>query len=143
MKKIRISDTTLRDASAPVMHLVIGTSDIYLRHKLNWTRAHAVQAIARATRQARRHAATVQFSFEDATRSDPIFLRQCAQTAVEAGATRINIADTAGCMTPDEFGPLIADMVEFLGPDVLVSAHCHNDLGLATPPAIPPWKRSL
>lgn len=122
----------LHGAVAPLMHLVIGVSDIHLQHKLGISRARALDLIARSTRQARQWAPNVEFSLEDATRSDPIFLRQCAQTAVDAGATRINIADTVGCMTPDEFGPLVFDLVRFLGPDIIVSAHCHNDLGLAT-----------
>jgi 2-isopropylmalate synthase len=126
----------LRPAAAPVMHLVIGTSDIHLAHKLHMTRAQVVLAIERSVRHARRWSDAVQFSLEDATRSDPIFLRQCAEAAVQAGATRINIADTVGCMTPDEFGPLIRDMVQFLGASTIVSAHCHNDMGLATANAL-------
>ena len=122
----------LRPAAAPVMHLVIGTSDIHLVQKLRRTRAQVIATIEDAVRRARRWSNAVQFSLEDATRSDPIFLRQCAEAAVQAGATRINIADTVGCMTPDEFGPMIQDMVQFLGASVIVSAHCHNDLGLAT-----------
>jgi 2-isopropylmalate synthase len=129
---IDTAGSALRSAAAPVMHLVIGTSDIHLAHKLHMTRAQIVAAIGRCVRQARQWTDVVQFSLEDATRSDPIFLRQCAETAVEAGASRINIADTVGCMTPDEFGPMIQDMVQFLGRSVVVSAHCHNDMGLAT-----------
>jgi 2-isopropylmalate synthase len=122
----------LRPAAAPVMHLVIGTSDIHLVHKLRRTRAQVIATIEDSVRRARRWSDAVQFSLEDATRSDPIFLRQCAEAAVQAGASRINIADTVGCMTPDEFGPVILDMVQFLGASVMVSAHCHNDMGLAT-----------
>ncbi|MBX3178885.1 MAG: 2-isopropylmalate synthase [Candidatus Hydrogenedentes bacterium] len=129
---IDAAGAALRPAAAPLMHLVIGASDIHLAHKLRMSRAQVLAAIDRCTRQARNWADAVQFSLEDATRSDPIFLRQCAATAVAVGATRINIADTVGCATPDEFHPLIADMVQFLGPEVIVSAHCHNDLGLAT-----------
>jgi len=135
-RDIDAAGEALRGAAGPVMHLVIGTSDIQLQHKLGMSRARVVETIARCTREARRWSDTVQFSLEDATRSEPIFLRQCAQTALEAGATRINIADTVGCMTPGEFGPLIADLVQFLGPEIIVSAHCHNDLGLATANAL-------
>lgn len=126
----------LRPADAPVMHLVIGTSDIHLAHKLHRTRAQVVATIDCCVRQARQWSDSVQFSLEDATRSDPIFLRQCAETAVEAGARRINIADTVGCMTPDEFGPMIRDIAQFLGASTIVSAHCHNDMGLATANAL-------
>ena len=131
-RDIDAAGEALRGAVRPVMHLVIGASDIHLQYKLHMSRAEALSAIARCTRRARQWADAVQFSLEDATRGEPIFLRQCAAAAVEAGATRINIADTVGCATPDEFGPLIREMVGFLGPDVIVSAHCHNDLGLAT-----------
>ena len=126
----------LKDAVHPVMHLVIGSSDIHMAHKLCVSRAKLVATIDKSVRRARRWADVVQFSLEDATRSDPVFLRQCAQTAVDAGAARINIADTVGCMTPDEFGPMIYDMVQFLGPKIIVSAHCHNDMGLATANAL-------
>lgn len=131
-RDIDTAGEALRGAVAPVMHLVMGASDIHLQHKLGMTRARALDVIDCCTRQARRWAGEVEFSLEDATRSDPVYMRQCAQTAVEAGATRINIADTVGCATPDEFGPLVGDLVRFLGPDTVVSAHCHNDLGLAT-----------
>ncbi len=126
----------LQGAARPVMHLVIGTSDIHMTHKLRVSRATLIKRIAESVRRARRWSSEVQFSLEDATRSDPIFLRQCAQVAVEAGATRINIADTVGCMTPDEFGPMIYDVVAFLPPEIIVSAHCHNDMGLATANAL-------
>lgn len=122
----------LRAAAAPVMHLVIGTSDIHLAHKLRMTRAQVIATIDRCVAQARQWSDAVQFSLEDATRSDPIFLRQCAEAAVQAGASRINIADTVGCMTPEEFGPMVRDVVQFLGATAIVSAHCHNDMGLAT-----------
>ena len=135
-RDIDIAGEALRGARRPVMHLVIGASDIHMVHKLGMSRAALVQTIEASVRQARRWSDAVQFSLEDATRSDPVFLRQCARTAVDAGATRINIADTVGCMTPDEFGPLIYDMVQFLGPDVIVSAHCHNDMGVATANAV-------
>lgn len=135
-RDIDAAGEALQSARKPVMHLVIGTSDIHLQHKLRMTRAQVVQAIEQCTRQARRWADTVQFSLEDATRSDPVFLRQCAQVAVEAGATRINIADTVGAMTPREFAPLVAAVVQFVGPETIVSAHCHNDLGLATANAL-------
>lgn len=129
---IDAAGAALQPAAAPVMHLVLGASDIHLAHKLRMTRAQALAVIRRSVHQARRWSDAVQFSLEDATRSDPIYLRQCAETAVEAGASRINIADTVGCMTPEEFGPVVRDMVQFLGEGVIVSAHCHNDLGLAT-----------
>src|SRR5690606_13330813 len=62
----------------------------------------------------------------------PFFLRQCVTTAVQPGATRVNIPDTVGCATPDEYGVVIADVVRWVGPEVVVSAHCHDDMGMAT-----------
>ena len=135
-RDIDAAGEALAEAAHPVMHLVIGSSDIHMTHKLGVSRAKLLAIITRSVQRARRWSREVQFSLEDATRSDPVFLRQCALTAVEAGATRINIADTVGCMTPDEFGPLIYDMVQFLGSEVIVSAHCHNDMGLATANAL-------
>jgi len=135
-RDIDAAGEALGGAARPVLHLVIGTSDIHLAHKLGVTRAALVNTIGEGVRRARRWSDAVQFSLEDATRSDPVFRRQCARAAVDAGAARINIADTVGCMTPDEFGPVIGDMVQFLGPEIIVSAHCHNDLGLATANAL-------
>jgi 2-isopropylmalate synthase len=76
--------------------------------------------------------ADVEFSAEDATRSDRIFLRQCVEAAVTAGATRVDIADTVGCALPEEFAARIADIRRFAGDGVRVAAHCHDDLGMAT-----------
>lgn len=129
---IDAAGNALQHAVAPVIHVVLGTSDIHLQHKLRMTRTQAVDTIDRAVRHARQRAAAVEFSLEDATRTDPIFLRQCVQTAVAAGATRINLADTVGCALPEEYGAMIQDVVRFTEGEVIVSAHCHNDMGLAT-----------
>ena len=126
----------LEPAARPVAHLVLGVSDIHLARKVGMDRAQALRAIARSVACARGHVGEVEFSLEDATRAEPMFVRQVVSTAVEAGATRINIADTVGCALPHEFGDLIADAVRWAGPDVVVSAHCHNDLGLATANAV-------
>ncbi len=122
----------LRDAAHPVPHLVMSVSDVHLKHKVRMSRARAVRAIHESVMEAKRHMEEIEVSLEDATRADPVYVRQCAQVAVEAGATRINIADTVGAALPDEFAALIAGVVAFLPPSVLVSAHCHNDMGLAT-----------
>ncbi|HOE67321.1 MAG TPA: 2-isopropylmalate synthase [Candidatus Hydrogenedentes bacterium] len=122
----------LRDAERPVVHVFLGTSDIHLTKKLRLDRAGAVRAIRECVARARRHVADVQFSAEDATRTERPFLRQCIAAAVESGATRINLPDTVGCMLPREYGEMIRDVVRFVGPHVIVSAHCHNDMGMAT-----------
>jgi len=120
------------DAVAPVIHVFLGVSDVHLEHKLHMTRPKAVRAIRDAVSRARSHVTTVEFSPEDATRAERPWLHQCIGVAIEAGATRINIPDTVGCATPWEFGALIRDVVAFVGFDIIVSAHCHNDLGMAT-----------
>ena len=122
----------LAPARRPVVHIVLGVSDIHLEKKLRMSRAAAVRAIAESVTRARRRVERVQFSAEDASRADPVFLRQCAQAAADAGASRVNLPDTVGCALPEEYGAMIADVAAFLDRSVIVSAHCHNDLGLAT-----------
>lgn len=119
-------------AKYPVIHVVIGTSDIHMAKKTRMSRAETIRAIEEAVGMAARFVTEVEFSAEDATRTDPVFLRQCVFAAMSAGATRINIADTVGCATPDEFGRLIREIVDFVEGRAIVSAHCHNDLGMAT-----------
>lgn len=122
----------LETAARPVIHVFLGISDIHLQHKMGITRAKAVRLIEDAVAQAHRHVGAVEFSCEDATRADPIFLRQCISAALCAGATRINIPDTVGCAMPEEYGALIAGVRAFVPESVIVAAHCHDDLGLAT-----------
>lgn len=129
---IEAAAAALRPAVAPVIHVVLGVSDIHLQHKLRITRARAIQVIAESVGKARNAVPEVEFSLEDATRADAIFRRQCVQAAVAAGATRINLADTVGCALPGEMAAMISDLVAFTANKVIVSAHCHNDLGLAT-----------
>jgi 2-isopropylmalate synthase len=121
-----------RRSGAPVIHVFLGASDVHLEKKLRMTRAEALRAIAATVRHARRRVPNVQFSPEDATRAERVFLRQCVETAVAAGATRINIPDTVGCATPREYERLIRDIVAFVDGEVIVAAHCHDDMGLAT-----------
>lgn len=120
------------DAAAPVIHVFLGVSDIHLQRKLRMSRADALRAIEHAVDRARAAGAAVEFSPEDATRTERPFLRQCILTAVEHGATRVNVPDTVGCATPSEYAAVVRDIVQTVGPSVVVSAHCHNDLGLAT-----------
>lgn len=126
----------LREARNPVIHLVMGVSDSHLTHKFRLPRADALRRIRDSIRAARQYVDEVQFSFEDATRTERTFLRQALQVAIDAGATRINIADTVGCAMPGEFGMLIADVVGVADVRAIVSAHCHNDLGMATANAV-------
>lgn len=130
---IAIAGAALADAAQPVMHVFIAASDRHIEQKFRSTRVAVVRSIAESVRQARQYTDTVEFSAEDASRADVIFLRQCVATAIEAGATRVNIPDTVGWATPEEYAAAIRGIVEFVGdPGIVVSAHCHNDLGMAT-----------
>jgi 2-isopropylmalate synthase len=122
----------LQDAAAPVIHVFLSTSDIHLTKKLRMGRAEAIRAIESCVGQARSRVARVQFSAEDATRTERAFLRQCIEVAIRAGASRINVPDTVGWHTPEEYGAMIRDIVAFVAGEAVVSAHCHDDLGMAT-----------
>ncbi len=122
----------LRGAARPVIHVFIGTSDIHREKKLGMSRADVIRAIERSVAYARGKAEVVQFTPEDASRTERPFLRQCISAAVAEGASRINVADTVGCAIPAEFGAVIRDVAAFVPPGVIVSAHCHNDMGMAT-----------
>ncbi|HEY9429209.1 MAG TPA: 2-isopropylmalate synthase [Gemmatimonadaceae bacterium] len=115
------------------IHVFIATSDIHLEHKLRMSRAQVLEATASMVRYARGLCEDVEFSPEDASRSDPEFLHDVLRAAVESGATTLNIPDTVGYATPDEYAVLIRGVRErVVGDlDVTVSTHCHDDLGLA------------
>ena len=123
----------VRDAKHPRIHIVLATSDIHLEYKLRKTRAEVVDMTRHAVRHARKLCADVEFSPEDATRSDPDFLVQVLEAAVEAGATTLNIPDTVGYALPEEFGALIRSLRRHFSKaeGVVLSVHCHDDLGLA------------
>ncbi|MBT4266421.1 MAG: 2-isopropylmalate synthase [Deltaproteobacteria bacterium] len=115
------------------IHTFIATSDLHLKKKLNIDRKTAVKKAIRAIQQAKKHTENVEFSAEDATRSDPAFLVEIFSAAIKAGATILNVPDTVGYITPHEFTKLIQLLQnEVVDADkVLFSVHCHNDLGLA------------
>ncbi|MCC6694316.1 MAG: 2-isopropylmalate synthase [Candidatus Hydrogenedentes bacterium] len=119
-------------AERPVVHVFLGVSDIHLSRKLRMNRAQAIRAIEGCVSRARARVSTVQFSAEDATRTERVFLRQCVEAALNSGATRINVPDTVGCALPHEYAALIRDIVRFVDGAAIVSAHCHDDMGLAT-----------
>ena len=125
----------IRVAERPHLHVFIATSDIHLKHKLRMTREEALAAAVRWVRYGREalgRDAEVEFSAEDASRTDPEFLLQVYEAVVDAGATTVNIPDTVGYAIPSEFGELVGRVVERVGSAAVVSVHCHNDLGLAT-----------
>jgi 2-isopropylmalate synthase len=120
-------------AASPRIHTFLATSDLHLKEKLYLDRDQALAAIEEAVRYARSLCADVEFSPEDASRTDPAFLLRAIQTAVEAGAGTINLPDTVGVAMPDEFAERVRGVVKALeGSGVVVSVHCHDDLGLAT-----------
>jgi 2-isopropylmalate synthase len=122
----------LAQVRRPRLHTFIATSDIHLKFKLKKSRQQVLDDAVAAVELARRYVEDVEFSAEDATRTDPDYLEQVCRAVVAAGAATVNLPDTVGYSTPDEFGALICRMVKALGEGVVVSVHCHNDLGLAT-----------
>ncbi len=123
----------LEVADRPRIHTFVATSDIHMEHKLRKTREQVLEMTDRAVRLAKSYTADVEFSAEDATRSDLDFLCRVVEAAVGAGATTINIPDTVGYTTPSEFTRIITELRRRVpGIDrAVLSVHCHNDLGLA------------
>jgi 2-isopropylmalate synthase len=124
----------VKHARKPRIHTFLATSDIHLQHKLRISREECLSRVAEMVAYAASLCPDVEFSPEDAGRSDPEFLYQVLDVAIKAGAGTLNIPDTVGYTTPAEFGALIAGIREHVpgAKDVIISAHCHNDLGLAT-----------
>jgi 2-isopropylmalate synthase len=124
----------VRHAAKPRIHTFLATSDIHLKHKLRITREECVERVRQMVSYAKSLCEDVEFSPEDAGRSDPEFLYVVLEEAIKAGATTLNIPDTVGYVTPDEFYNLIRGIIENVpgAKDVVISVHCHNDLGLAT-----------
>lgn len=123
----------VEDARSPGIHTFIATSDIHLKHKLRMSRQEVLETAGQATALARKLSDWVEFSCEDATRSDPEFLCQVIETAIGQGACTINIPDTVGYSYPEEIFERIRSIRENVKgiEDVVLSIHCHNDLGLA------------
>jgi 2-isopropylmalate synthase len=123
----------LKPAKQPRMHVFLATSDLHLQVKLRMTREQALEAISSSIKMARNHVGEVEFSAEDAGRTDIDFLCQACQVAVDAGADVLNLPDTVGYAVPEEYGQMFLKVREHIGdPEhITLSAHCHDDLGLA------------
>ncbi|MCB9663746.1 MAG: 2-isopropylmalate synthase [Alphaproteobacteria bacterium] len=121
----------VKGARRPRLHVFIATSDIHLEHKLRMTREQVLAEIERGVSLCRSLCDVVEFSAEDATRSDLGFLCEAFATAVRCGASVVNVPDTVGYTMPHEYDRIIRAVCETVGPEVIVSTHCHNDLGLA------------
>ena len=121
-------------AARPRIHTFLATSEIHMKHKLRMDPEEVIDSVIEMVKYACSLCDDVEFSPEDAGRSDPEFLHVVLQEAVKAGATTLNIPDTVGYTTPAEFGSLIAGIVENVEADgdLIISVHCHDDLGLAT-----------
>ena len=121
----------LKHAKRPRIHTFIATSDIHLKYKLKKSRQQVLDEAVAAVELAREHTDDVEFSAEDATRTDWDYLEQISRAVVAAGARTVNLPDTVGYSIPEEYAELIGRMVRALGPSAIVSVHCHDDLGLA------------
>ena len=123
----------IKEAASPRIHLFLATSDLHLEYKLKMSRDEVLEAVAEMVKRAAGYCSDVQFSAEDATRSDMDFLEKVVRSAIANGATTINLPDTVGYTTPDEheafFREIIKRVPEMEG--VVASSHCHDDLGLA------------
>ncbi|MEW6552827.1 MAG: 2-isopropylmalate synthase [Actinomycetota bacterium] len=120
-------------AERPLIHTFVSTSEYHMKYQLKKGPKQVLEMARDAVAYARKYVENVEFSAMDATRSDPRFLYEVYAAAIKAGATAINIPDTVGYAIPDEFAALVRGVIENVpgAEDVIVSVHCHNDLGLA------------
>src|SRR6202051_1568905 len=122
---------SLEAAKRPRIHTFIATSDIHLKYKLKKSRQQVMDDAVAAVELARSYVDDVEFSAEDGARTDTDYLEQISRAVVAAGARTVNIPDTVGYSTPDEYSEIIGRVVDALGDTAIVSVHCHDDLGLA------------
>ncbi len=123
----------LKGAETPRIHTFLATSDIHLRYKLQKTREEALEMAVDAVRFARSLCSNVEFSAEDASRSDPEYLARVVEAVIDAGAIVVNLPDTVGYAVPEEFGRFIRDIQSRVSniDRAIISIHCHDDLGMA------------
>ncbi len=132
-RDIELAGDAVRGADRPRLHIFISTSDLHLEHKLRITRADAIELARRSIRQARQYTDDVEFSAEDASRTDLDYLCSVVEMAIAEGATTINLPDTVGYALPEEYAAMFRSVRERVpgAAGVVWSAHCHDDLGLA------------
>ena len=123
----------IKAAKKKRIHIFIATSELHMKYKLKMTREEVIDKVKTMVKYAKSLVDDVEFSPEDGSRSDREFLYRVLETAIESGATVLNIPDTVGYSTPKEFGELIKGIKENVKgiENVIISVHCHNDLGLA------------
>jgi 2-isopropylmalate synthase len=119
------------DARAPRLHVFIATSKLHMEHKLKMAPDQVLEEVRRGVAHCASLCKSVEFSAEDATRTELEFLKEVFACAVENGATVVNIPDTVGYTMPQEYTRIVSEIKKVVGPNVIISTHCHNDLGLA------------
>ena len=132
-RDVGLAADAVKPAESPRIHTFIATSPIHMREKLRMSPEQVLEQAVLSVRQARNSTGDVEFSPEDAGRSDEDFLCQILEAVIDAGATTINIPDTVGYTMPNQFGELIANLMERIpnSDKAIFSVHCHNDLGMA------------
>ncbi len=131
---IDVAAEALKFAKRPRIHTGIGASDMHIKHKFNSTREDILARAVAAVKHAKSYVEDVEFYAEDAGRADLAYLAQMVEAVIAAGATVVNIPDTNGYCLPDQYGAKIKYLKEHVSniDQAIISAHCHNDLGLAT-----------
>jgi len=132
---IEMAARSVQFADRPRIHVFLASSDLHLEYKLKISRQEALDRAGESVRLARSLVDDVEFSPEDATRSDRDFLVEIVRVAIEAGATTVNMPDTVGYTTPEEYGRMFREVRERIpavdAQGIVLSSHCHDDLGLA------------
>jgi len=130
-KDIEVAAESLGDAPKRRIQVVMGTSDIHLKHKFDMSRQQGLDTSVESVKHALKFSEDVEFAAEDSTRSDLEYLIDVCKACVDAGATTVELPDTVGYATPQEYFNMIRSVVEALPENIIVSTHCHDDLGLA------------
>ncbi|MGI9383018.1 MAG: 2-isopropylmalate synthase, partial [Methyloligellaceae bacterium] len=132
-KDIDRAGEAVKEAARPRVHTFLSTSPVHMKFKLQMEPSEVLDAVSKSVQRARGYTDDVEWSPEDATRTEPDFLCRCVEAAIKAGATTINIPDTVGYFVPEEYRALLEMLRERVpGADgVVFSTHCHNDLGMA------------
>lgn len=132
-KDIDAAWNSIRNANSSRIHVFLATSPLHMQYKLKMTPEQVLESIAHNVAYAKKYCPDIEFSAEDACRSDLDFLCNCFETAIKAGATTLNIPDTVGYMVPEEYAARVRYIREHTNgiENVILSCHCHNDLGMA------------
>jgi 2-isopropylmalate synthase len=132
-KDIDRAGEAVKHAKRPRIHTFISTSPVHMKYKLQMEPSEVLDAVTASVQRARTYTSDVEWSAEDATRTEHDFLCRCVEAAIKAGATTINIPDTVGYTVPEEYFDLLSMLIEKVpgADEVIFSTHCHNDLGMA------------